>query len=549
MRPVTTLSALREGPFVAGGLCVWQENGRVYAFDNRCPHLGFPMNKGSLKDGIVTCHWHQWRFDACGGGCLTEGGVDVPSYAVEVRGEDVWVEDRPRPAGADARWDLLDDGLAESNTSKIARAVVALADAGATDAELGRRGARFAATHRESWGPGLTILTAHLNVLAALDLPREDRVLALVHGLRAVARDCEGQAPPVPVHPLPNAGSLEIERLQTWFHDFIEQRDGEAAKRCLLTLVEKGATPRQIADALLWTLTDHVFLDGGHALDFAEKAFELLDRIGWGEAWHVLRSLVSDLANAERSEEDSDWRIPVDLVELLAEREKAMDGKAADPEQLLADDPARVLEALAPSHPGAGDRLARAALLRVARFHLRNEFFDWDTVHHALTYAAAARRFAPRTRGGLPAARAMMHGAMDVYLVRFLNMPAAPLPVSVPHTAAAADLRGELATALACKDVDAAARAAASWLASGLGPRDLWKHLAHLYLIEDHAFHTAQAFEACLVLGQEMEGLESALPAVAVTRYLAAHSPTNRTLEQAVTAAVRLARGDRLYEE
>ena len=28
----------------------------VYAVDNRCPHMGFPLHKGSVADGILTCH-------------------------------------------------------------------------------------------------------------------------------------------------------------------------------------------------------------------------------------------------------------------------------------------------------------------------------------------------------------------------------------------------------------------------------------------------------------------------------------------------------------
>ena len=32
---------------------------RVYALDNRCPHLGFPLHRGSVADGILTCHWHH----------------------------------------------------------------------------------------------------------------------------------------------------------------------------------------------------------------------------------------------------------------------------------------------------------------------------------------------------------------------------------------------------------------------------------------------------------------------------------------------------------
>jgi hypothetical protein len=29
----------------------------IYAVDNRCPHMGFPLNHGAVKEGILTCHW------------------------------------------------------------------------------------------------------------------------------------------------------------------------------------------------------------------------------------------------------------------------------------------------------------------------------------------------------------------------------------------------------------------------------------------------------------------------------------------------------------
>jgi nitrite reductase/ring-hydroxylating ferredoxin subunit len=29
---------------------------RVFALDNRCPHMGFPLYRGSVEDGILTCH-------------------------------------------------------------------------------------------------------------------------------------------------------------------------------------------------------------------------------------------------------------------------------------------------------------------------------------------------------------------------------------------------------------------------------------------------------------------------------------------------------------
>ena len=44
-------------------IAVFYHNGQVYAVDNRCPHMGFPLSRGTVKDGILTCHWHHARFD------------------------------------------------------------------------------------------------------------------------------------------------------------------------------------------------------------------------------------------------------------------------------------------------------------------------------------------------------------------------------------------------------------------------------------------------------------------------------------------------------
>ncbi|MBV9878282.1 MAG: Rieske 2Fe-2S domain-containing protein, partial [Verrucomicrobia bacterium] len=43
-------------------LLCWSE-GRPFALDNRCPHMGFPLSKGTLGSGVLTCHWHHAQFD------------------------------------------------------------------------------------------------------------------------------------------------------------------------------------------------------------------------------------------------------------------------------------------------------------------------------------------------------------------------------------------------------------------------------------------------------------------------------------------------------
>ena len=36
-----------------------KSDGKIFAVDNRCPHMGYPLNRGSVHDGILICHWHH----------------------------------------------------------------------------------------------------------------------------------------------------------------------------------------------------------------------------------------------------------------------------------------------------------------------------------------------------------------------------------------------------------------------------------------------------------------------------------------------------------
>src|SRR4051794_5388228 len=73
-------------------ICLLADGGEVYAVDNRCPHMGFPLHRGSVSDGILTCHWHHARFDLCTGGTFDEWADDLRRFPVEVEGDDVYVD-------------------------------------------------------------------------------------------------------------------------------------------------------------------------------------------------------------------------------------------------------------------------------------------------------------------------------------------------------------------------------------------------------------------------------------------------------------------------
>ena len=108
----------------------------------------------------------------------------------------------------------------------------------------------------------------------------EDRAVALYHGLADVAADSAGRPPRFPLDPLP--GAPPSRPAAHWFRQFIDVRDAEGAERALVSAVRGGASPNQLADMLFAAATDHRYLDGGHTLDFVNKALEALDVAGLG---------------------------------------------------------------------------------------------------------------------------------------------------------------------------------------------------------------------------------------------------------------------------
>ena len=172
---VGTLEELRaKGMMVVPGehcpLLVIYDEERVFALDNRCPHLGFPLHRGSVKDNVLTCHWHHARFDVASGCTFDLWADDIATAAVEVRGGgEVWVAARTRGAGGDAHWrNRLRAGLEQDIGLVIAKAVLGLTADGVDAAVMIREAALFGVRNRDGWGVGLTILTALANVLPAL---------------------------------------------------------------------------------------------------------------------------------------------------------------------------------------------------------------------------------------------------------------------------------------------------------------------------------------------------------------------------------------------
>lgn len=538
-------------------LVVWHDE-RAYAIEDRCPHLGFPLHQGTVEAGLVTCHWHHARFDLASGCTLDPWADDAIGFDCSLHDGDVWVHARPAGDARAVGRARLRDGLEHGFTLVIAKAVLGLLEAGEPVAAIVEEGVRFGLANRaEGWSSGLTTLMALANLVPSL--APEDRAAALVHGLVEVARSTNGHPARFGEAALAPAG-VEPERLAGWYRRLVETRTADAAERVLATLVAAGDLGAA-SDAMVAAITDHVFIDEGHTLDFTNKAFEAIELLGPAVAGDALGSLVAQTCAAERSEETGPWQHPVDLAALAFEGGAALAAAPAGvpggfvdvaglADMVLHGEPAVVVDALvAARRAGATDEqlgraVAYAAALRLTRFHTRNDPGDWNEVHHAFTTANAlhqllVRRPTPELR------RAVVQLALRVHLDRFLNVPAARVP-----TATAGDL-AELAD---CWDrqgqVDRAGAVVVGYLRGGGSAADVVAALGKALLAEDAGFHWYQIVEAAARQAAAWPpGEEQALVLAGAARFLAAHTPTRRERAQVIRTATLLRRGEPVFED
>jgi nitrite reductase/ring-hydroxylating ferredoxin subunit len=72
-------------------IAIFQWEGRIFAVEDLCPHLGFPLSEGMVQDGEVICGWHGWHVALADGSCRREKQC-AKVFPVELRGEEVWLQ-------------------------------------------------------------------------------------------------------------------------------------------------------------------------------------------------------------------------------------------------------------------------------------------------------------------------------------------------------------------------------------------------------------------------------------------------------------------------
>jgi hypothetical protein len=147
---------------------------------------------------------------------------------------------------------------------------------------------------------------------------------------------------------------------------------------------------------------------------------------------------------------------------------------------------------------------------------------------------------------------------MSIYLDRFLNIPATRLPQLDREAAANARSEALLDDLLELfnrqQQVNQAGELVARYLSTGADPARLIATLGKALLREDAGFHVLQCVEASTRQYYALAGRPETAPVayhalVAAARFLGAHFPTPRSANQTYQIALRLQRGEKVFEE
>jgi nitrite reductase/ring-hydroxylating ferredoxin subunit len=571
---VATHAELKEkGVVVVPGaqrrIAVFADGEAVYAVENNCPHMGFPLDRGTVRDGMLTCHWHQARFDLRSGCTFDLWADDVPRYDAWIEAGVVYVRREPSVALDEAhhRARLL-RGMEQNIGLVQAKSILALLGDDASVARIVRSAIDFASKNLTQMSEGITRLAC----IARLQpyLSPETTYQGLYYAIRAIANEASGSPARRSREAL--AEPHDLATLKLWLRQWVQTRHRDGAERTALTALRE-LPPRDVADLIFGGATERLYANGGHELESCNKIFELIELLGDADAPNLVPLLMEGLTDARGREESTNWHHPIELVQPLRALEQRLprvldrpDDPAWAPddaltELILGDDPLativgleRALSAGAPA-TAIARHVAYAAALRLARFATSNEVTDWFNPQHTFVYCNGA--YQAVSRAATPdVVRGVFHGAMSVYMDRYLNVPPARLPSErntrndLPDTAKG--LRQALLKELDQRaNVERVADIVSRYVALGLALPQLIDMLTFATVREDLDFHSLQVLEAgvnqCRAWGAEHAPQQENI-LVGVARNLAAHCPTRRAGQQTAIIAERLHRGEKMFE-
>ncbi len=277
-------------------IAVFDSGGTLYACANRCPHEGYPLMEGALSDGcILTCHWHNWKFDLETGDTVL-GGDRLRLYPVERRDGEVWIDvaDEPTEARIARGFENLHQAMDDFDYDRMAREIARLDALGVSREAIIAAGIKLVHNRFEFGGNHAFAAAEEWLRLAKRTRSRPKALAAVLEAIAHMSYDAKFE------------GSFPFTRGMAVY-----------APEALLQGIEDGDEPHAIA-VLHDALAEHVpaadlldildraalahYQDFGHAAIYADKVRGLMDALGPEVEEPLLLWLVRTLCYSTRED-------------------------------------------------------------------------------------------------------------------------------------------------------------------------------------------------------------------------------------------------------
>ena len=458
---VAYLSEVREGTPKAvrvegRSVALFHHQGNIYATDNQCPHMGYPLTRGRVRNGVLTCDWHGWSYDMRSGGCFTGGCDDLDTFPVEVRDGAIYIDVHSGGSKRkDAHFLLLKEGLLSEDNWTLSKAIAIMLARGVSEKEtvklVLRHLGRHIATERAA-NDGGRELALFMNALGvARRYAPDDRLIPLM----MAATGASGRAGDRPtVLPLP--APITWKKLEHWTSVFSADKTWEGIEKCLITARRLGGNDERILPLLYECALQPFFLGHTENLPLLGYLAELLEEFGWEEAEELVCNFAAKVLGRDRSAPEELRLAAIKMFEpvdaLTVELASSSPSEAPPPYEedalvkaLVSGDLAQTFNAISSALRARVDidqiftTMVLLAADRMARTPV-NLNPGWGSLRQELLLASSGRT-ALRYGGFKIGAKALYHVAWQFFSDRWLNIT--PRSLTEPLSVAKPGVDGE----------------------------------------------------------------------------------------------------------
>ena len=423
-------------------IALFNVDGKIYATDNQCPHMGYPLTRGTVRNGVLTCDWHRRSFDLEGGGCFHVECDDLRTFPVDIRGSEVWIAPGDFAyRRAEEHKQLLREGLLSEDRWTMSKAISLLLKGGVPESEVMRTilehvSRHIASSHGSEGGGDVSRLINGLKV--GQRYTDADRLIAVTTAACAAAGPASER---LEVVPLPEP--VTWEKISRWVRNFSYEGHSGRIERCLFTAYHKGDADK-LCPLLFECAVEPHFIDAPHIPLYVSYLSEVIDAFGWEHASELLFYLGARLIGHHPDEPE---RYRRDAIQLMRQHLPSIEGAVLEGNGTFDEDAfVTALTSVNLQRSFAAvqavlvdgveiERLITSLVLlaadRMASTPV-NVDAGWENLTMELNLAAALRS-AQRVGGNRVAAKGVFHVAWQIFADRWINIPTRLLSQSLPQ--------------------------------------------------------------------------------------------------------------------